>query len=377
MKKFLFIFYGLVLIGLAIFSYAFIDPNLTYYKSIYSGFAFENRALVTYAYVGIITLLFLCYFLFVRLAYQNTLSKKDSILLIVLSGILLIAAYPAMLSYDIFNYLTTAKVFFFYHENPYIIMPIEFIGDPYLLFTHAANKVALYGPGWILMTGIPHLVGIGNFFLTIISFKLFILSFYFGTILLIWKLTKRLLPVVLFALNPLVLLEILVSGHNDIVMMFFALASFFLLQRKKYLFASLIFIVSVSIKYASLFLLPVLLFVFWQTIRHKQIRWDKIFFFSALSMFVIFFLSPLREEMYSWYAVWILTFAFLIPEKKSLLYFSFALTVGLLLRYVPYMYSGTYLGQTPLIKIIVTTVPLLIGGGLLFLQKKGKGGKRA
>src|SRR5260221_3326430 len=116
-----------------------------------------------------------------------------------------------MLSYDIFNYIATAKVLFLYHENPYIIMPIEFLGDPFLLFMHAANKLALYGPFWIIMTGIPFLFSVKNFILSLLLFKLFVASFYFGTILFFNKLAKNLLSIFVFGLNPLVIIETSVS----------------------------------------------------------------------------------------------------------------------------------------------------------------------
>ena len=41
-------------------------------------------------------------------------------------------------------------------------MPIEIPNEPYLAFTRAANKTALYGPVWILLTAIPHLLGQGD-----------------------------------------------------------------------------------------------------------------------------------------------------------------------------------------------------------------------
>src|SRR5581483_4454944 len=85
---------------------------------------------------------------------------------------LLLLAYPTMLSFDIFNYIATAKVLFHYHENPYIIMPMEFIGDPLLHYTRAANKVALYAPFWIFITGSPYVLGFKNIFLILFNFKI-------------------------------------------------------------------------------------------------------------------------------------------------------------------------------------------------------------
>lgn len=361
MKKILFIIYALFLLSLTLFSYLFIDPNLTYLKNAYSGFAFSHRREVTILYVLIIFLFFIFYFLFLWLLNKKKISYKDIRLLILTTVALLFFSYPAMLSFDIFNYIATAKVLFFYHENPYIIMPIEFANDPLLSFTHAANKIALYGPLWIVLTAIPNFLGSGNFLIILFSFKLFVILFYLGITLLIFKISKNLLSVSLFALNPLVVIETLVSGHNDIVMMFFALFSFFLLMRKRSITIALIsFVISVFIKYATIFLLPVFIYACWKTIQKRTINWTKIFYFSSLLMFLAFLLSPVREEIYPWYAIWFLAFVSLIPQKRMLLYILLAFSFSLLFRYVPFMYLGTHFGLTPSFKIILTVIPALV-----------------
>jgi hypothetical protein len=355
---------------LTFFSYAFVDPNLKHYEAIYSGFAFQNREITTFIYTTFIVLLFLFYLFFIWQFNKKKLNINNIKLLILLTCSILFFSYPAMVSYDIFNYVTTSKVLFFYHENPYIIMPIEFINDPFLSFTHAANKVALYGPLWILITGIPFLLGAGNFFLTLLSFKLLNIIFYLLTILVISKFTKNLFAVILFSLNPLVIVETLVSNHNDIVMMFFALLAFYLIKQKKIFYAICLLVASICIKYSTIFLVPVFLYALLQILLKKEINWKKIFFLSTISMLIIFFLSPLREEMYPWYAIWFLTFSLLLPERKLLLHFSIAISFGLLLRYIPFMYSGTHFGHTPFLRIILTVIPVFIAGLIFISQTK-------
>ncbi|HLD38209.1 MAG TPA: hypothetical protein VJA20_02100, partial [Candidatus Nanoarchaeia archaeon] len=66
---------------------------------------------------------------------------------------------------------------------------------------------------------------------------------------------------------------------------------------------------------------------------------------------------PIREEIYPWYAIWFISFSFLVPNKKILLYTSIAFSFSLLLRYVPYMFTGTYMGQTPFMKEIISFIP--------------------
>lgn len=346
--------YAVLLICLSVFSYVFIDPNLIYLERLYSGIAFEQRGFVSLAYIAIVLASFVFYLYFLKRINQALLPKT-----ILVSVLLLIFSYPAMLSYDIFNYIATSKVLYFYHENPFIIMPVEFLGDPLLLFTRAANKVALYGPAWIGLISLPFLLGFGNFILTLFNFKLLAVLFYIGISYLILKITKDPKKVAFFALNPLVLIETLVSGHNDVVMMFFALLSIYFLIKNKTAFSIVFLVISVLIKYATIFLLPVFIYYFFLKIKKKKIDRDKIFMLSAVLMFAIFFLSPLREEIYPWYGIWFITFVSLIPKYKLIRLITFLLSFVLLLRYVPFMYFGTYFGLTPVIKIIITFVPLL------------------
>lgn len=343
----------------SVFSYVFVDSNLFYLKNFYSGFAFSNRLPTAFFYISSIIIFFIFYGIFIYLAAKKKINLREVFMLTGLTAVVLSFSYPAILSYDIFNYIATSKVLFFYHENPYVVMPIAFIGDPLLAFTHAANKIALYGPFWILLTGIPYLLGFGNFLVFLFSLKFFISIFYLGTAFLIWKISKSIIPVILFSLNPLVVIETLVSGHNDIVMIFLVLLSFFFLTKKKIFLALLFLTLSILIKYTTILLAPVFLYIVWRIAKKKEIHFEKIFYYSALLMYVGFFLSPIREEIYPWYAIWFLSFSCLIPNRKILVYISAAFSFGLLFRYVPFMLLGTYFGPTPLIKQLATFIPVI------------------
>lgn len=358
MKKFIFFLYSVFLFLFTIFSYVFVDPNLSYFKNVYSNFAFSNRLLTTIFYGTSIVIFFVFYGFFIWLGDKKKLRLKEVFVLVMVTVGILFFSYPAMLSYDIFNYIATSKTLFFYHENPYVVMPIEFIGDPLLFFTHAANKIALYGPLWILLTGVPYFLGVGNFIITLFAFKLFVTIFYLAMIFIVWRISKNILSIILFGLNPLIIIETIVSGHNDIVMLFLVLLCFFLLVKKKILPAILFFVLSIFIKYTTILLIPVFLFIVWKTIRKKEFSLMKIFYYSSLLMYIAFLLSPIREEIYPWYAIWFLPFVFLIPERKILLAVSMAFSFDLMFRYVPFMFSGTYSGLTPIIKTSVTFIPV-------------------
>ena len=365
--KILTIFFLLGFVCLSIFSWLFVDPNLIYLKTFYTGF-YTQRTLVTSIYFFLISLVFISFWI-LNSKERNYSTVKN---IIVILCIILFFSYPAIFSFDIFNYIATAKVTFLYHENPYIMMPIEFLGDPLLLFMHAANKIALYGPFWILLTGIPFLLGFGNFIGILILFRIAAILFFLATLKLIFSITKRVESVVFFALNPLVLIELLVSVHNDVVMMFLGIASIWLLVKKKIFTGIVIFALSVLIKYSTIFLLPVVMYLIYSHIVKKKINIDKIFLSCFILMFTIFLLSFIREEIYPWYFVWPLSFAALLTHKKILKGALITLSYGMMLRYIPFMLTGSYFGLTPVFKTTAMILPPLVFGIFVLIKRYAK-----
>ncbi len=370
MFKILYI-YIFVFVVFCLFTYLFIDANFFYLKILYSGFATDQRLIVSALLLIFIISLYLLYLKILNFKnFTNFINFKNYkfLFLIPIAGIL---AYPAVLSFDLFNYIATAKVAFHYFENPYVIMPIELINEPILIFTRATNKIALYGPLWTFMSGLPYYLSFENYLLAIVLFKTFISFFYAGIVWFIWKLTKSVSSSIFFAASPLVLIETFVSGHNDVVMMFAALGSMYFLKNKKVGIAILLLILSVLIKYATVFLIPAFCYVLYKQIKHKEIDWDFVYLLCFVSMLFIFFLSPIREEIYPWYAIWPLTFLSLIANKHKMLTAIFVFfTFCLMLRYIPYMLLGTYFGTTPYVKILVTF--FLPGIYLAYLLLRGR-----
>jgi len=360
MKKIIISFYFFSVILLLLLSYLFIDPNFFYLKSFYTGIYFNQREIVTTAYVFLISSFFVTYLYIYKMFSEKRIRKEVIKRIIFLTCLILFLSYPAMLSFDIFNYAATAKTTFFYMENPYIVMPIEFINDTVLQFMHSANKTALYGPVWIILTAVPSLIiGFSNFIALIFGLKIIVGVFYFLTLVILWKSSRDWIPVLLYALNPLIVIETFVSGHNDVAMMFLVLYSLYLLSKRKFYWSALLLLLSIFIKFATIFLIPIVVYILFLQIKKQKINNEKIFYYSFLSMLAIFFLSSFREEIYPWYAIWFLPFSFLLYKHKVILIFSQALSFGLMLRYVPFMLTGTYFGQTPILKIILMWTPFI------------------
>ena len=362
------IFYYIALVFLTIPSWGFVDANMPLPKfEVLQPIIFFKTVYPTVWYTAIVIVLFAWYIWILGRIRKGLLKSKHVWYLIALTSAILFWSYPA-LSNDIFNYIATAKVAYVWKENPYVVMPIEIPNEPMLVFLHAANKVALYGPVWIVLTVIPHFLGMGNLLTTLFTFKLFITAWYLLLCYLIWITANR-KPwgLAFFGLNPLVTLSTLVDGHNDVVMMALALGSFLLLKRGRFFIAVLFFLSSIFIKGATLFLVPVFLLSTYAQYKKKTLSWERVWYWASILMYLIFLLSPIREEIYAWYFIWPLTFLALLEGPGLMHAASYGFSLGLMFRIAPFFYTRSWSGLTPMIKKIVTFVPPVIAA--LFYAK--------
>ena len=88
-------------------------------------------------------------------------------------------------------------------------------------------------------------------------------------------------------------------------------------------------LLSASIKYASIVILPIL--------QVRNLKKIDIPSFSSLALLAVIFTRP--EQLHSWYLLWAFSFAVLAKPKWLVSLFT-ALTFGALLRYAPYIYFG-------------------------------------
>lgn len=343
----------ITLAALGIFSYGFTDPNLTLstnplflrlHEPLFN-MVYHQRPTATILFLSLLLILFVCYLWFLKNREKIFPSWNVTLKILLVSSVMFVFSYPA-LTYDLFNYMATAKVAYHYGENPYVVMPVEIPNEPNLAFTRAANKFALYGPVWLLLSAIPHFVGAGNVWLTIIAFKFMNAVVYLGFSYFIWRMTKNLTNVIFFALNPLVLIEVLMNGHNDIYMMVLALLGIWFWQKGKKINGIITLVASWFIKGATLPLIFVM---------NKSLVWS----YWILAA-VFFILAPLREELYPWYAVWLIMTASLLPMKthRFLEAFTLVLSFALELRHLPYMWMGYYEGPGPMLRLALTVVPV-------------------
>jgi hypothetical protein len=246
----------------------------------------------------------------------------------------------------------TAKTVLVYHKNPYMVIPLQFTGvEPWLSFMRWTHLPSAYTPLWIFISLPAYILGFGYFLLILENFKLLALGFYLLTIWFIAKILdildvdKRDLGVAIFALNPLVIFETLVSAHNDIEMMAFAMMSLFFYITKKRILAYLFLALSVGAKLMTLFLYPVIVF------GYRRI-------FALIAMCVGLILVLFQREVLAWYFIWIMPFIALLPDNEVSIIVAFGVSLGLLLRYAPYFYYGDWNKPVPTIELWVTLIPI-------------------
>jgi hypothetical protein len=353
---------------LFLYSYTQIDLNLTLSRSsiwqtiqkYFQHIGYYERPLSTVIFCVIIFVLYALYGLILKLIWDGKVVLRDFWKIVLVCTFILIFSYPAF-SYDFFNYIFTAKTVLIYHDNPFTIKPLAFSGfDPWLNFMRWTHLPTAYTPFWILVSLFPYIFGFKHLLLIMFNFKIILAGFYLVSVWLIGKITEKsnqnkIFAMAIFALNPLVIIESIVNPHNDIMMIAFVLGAIYLIQIKKYLSGYLLLALSVATKLMTVFLYP----VFW--LGYKK-RLALIIMF--LGVVVAFF----KKEILPWYFLWFIPFVALSYDLKSILIFTSAMSLGLVLRYAPFIYFGDYSKQMNIWRNWLFVAPIVIAMMIIIIR---------
>jgi alpha-1,6-mannosyltransferase len=183
----------------------------------------------------------------------------------VLCGVINVFMYPAW-AIDVYNYLFQGRMWAKYGSNPLVVAPSAFPQDPLMRLTGGwADQTAPYGPLWVMLSALPNWLAGDNLLANLLLFKLLALLSYLGCGALIVLMLGRSTPqyqaagFVLFAWNPLALLEVPGHGHNDATMMMFMLGAMLLLYSSSRLASPAAFALSILTKYTTIILFPLFL----------------------------------------------------------------------------------------------------------------------
>lgn len=195
-------------------------------------------------FFGLITLAFLVYGLGMLLVMKLSTQGRQAFWRgCIWCGALLVGAgflfTPALLSHDTMVYAGYGRLLAFYHVNPYFTTISQFPHDALTSFNDWSQSTSAYGPLWILICGFWGLFLKDNPTAYALAFRCFAFAISLGNIWLVGRTLKAAgrspravtLGMLLYAWNPLILLESSLDGHNDVFMMFFVLLGILLTTR--------------------------------------------------------------------------------------------------------------------------------------------------
>ena len=268
--------------------------------------------------------------LFVIFWYLVTKEKNNFTLLVataIVFRLVFIVAIPN-LSQDFYRFIWDGRMSL-EGLNPYLYLPETFINKGNLPIKQAVDLYTGMGTlNGSHFTNYPPINQL-NFFIaalfanssivgSVVVLRLQIILADIGIIYFGKKILEKLnIPIhhiFLYALNPFIIIELTGNLHFESVMLFFLVWSLYLLIQRKWIWAALIFGLSVSVKLIPLLFLP--LFYQWFTKEKKITRILKFLSFSAIiiGLSVLLFLPFLSSNLLSNYldsiGLWFQNFEF-------------------------------------------------------------------
>jgi len=175
-------------------------------------------------------------------------------------------------STDVFGYINRGWQQVHYGQNPYLYTLAEVPGwqqDPMLREHWLYNPVPYGFLFTLLARGLAWLGG-GNWWLTLLLFKLVNAAAYALTGWLVWRgahrvgLERPALALYAFLWNPLILMHHLANGHNDILVGCLLALTFYLLTTAACLWTVPVLVAAALLKYAPGLLAPLALLFVWK-----------------------------------------------------------------------------------------------------------------
>lgn len=223
------------------------------------------------------------------LFYWQPAHIKEALYVSIALRALLLFSIPN-LSDDVYRFIWDGNLSA-HNINPFLQTPEQFMGgssthifDQYpLLYEHLNSKTyfTVYPPLLQFIFYLAHVLSFGNTTLNIIFLKLTIFFSELGTLYFLKNILYRLkLPVknlLVYALNPLIILELAGNIHFEALMICFLTAAIYFLLTQKYLRSAVFFALAVAAKIWPLMLLPFLI---------KRLGFKKAGIYGAIVLLV-------------------------------------------------------------------------------------------
>jgi len=229
----------------------------------------RGRSWAAYLYVAGLLVLFALFWIALRLVERNDAPLRLVLAFGLLFGLILLWLYPVTAT-DLFQYVLRARVRVVHGANPMVVTPDNFPDDPLLPFAGEwADDLSPYGPAWELLAEAIAWLGPRDAVSGALAYKSVALVAYLACLgLLAWGTERSAHATLLFAWNPLVLLQGLGNGHNDLLMLAWALLAILLWERKRlWLLAVAALSIAVLTKVSAALLAPLLMVA---VVRHQR-----------------------------------------------------------------------------------------------------------
>ncbi|HVC32278.1 MAG TPA: hypothetical protein VNL16_02085 [Chloroflexota bacterium] len=194
-------------------------------------------------------------------AGQITATRSSAVAVIagfaVLFDVGLALAMPPVLSADVYHYALFGRMVALYHLNPYVTSDLAIKSDPLWQFAFWKDVTTHYGPVWTLVSAGLAWLTAQSVMSTVLAFKGVAAAFNLANCVLVFLLARRLgsgdgaRSLLLYAWNPLVLIETTGSGHNEAAMMTFALLGTLLLIRGRVALGAIALTLSILVTYLT------------------------------------------------------------------------------------------------------------------------------
>jgi hypothetical protein len=230
------------IISLVIYVLAFLLPypltRFYNFKGISFGVIAQRDPAVALSLTAVTIGLFLLYYI----AYRSCRGQNGRYLwmTVVVGAVLfaMVTTFVALVtSLDIYDYIARGRITGVHRGNPYVWTPSQYAGDPFMEYASWKDNTAAYGPVWEVISGFISRMAGDSLWLNMITHKGLALACYLACVLIVAVLLLRVAPkralsgTLLFAWNPLILLEGVANGHNDLLLMVFILGGLWALSQ--------------------------------------------------------------------------------------------------------------------------------------------------
>ena len=297
-------------------------------------------------------LLFLFYFIILKKV------KKEQAILIAGAGILLrlifLFAIPT-LSDDFLRFLWDGNLMV--HDiNPYAFKPSEVpeaaaiaYNKEMLELVQSKNFYAVYPPALQYLFYLAALIAPDSVVGSVIVLRSIILLAEAGTLLLLIKLIKLYKlsekNILIYALNPLVIIELTGNLHFEVLMITFVLLAVFMILNKRNIWGAAAFSLAIAVKLIPLIFLPFLI---------RYMGWKKsIPFLIWIGFFTIILFLP--------FDIFLSLKNILASTRLYFQYFEFNASIYFILRWIGYqIYGYNLIQKIGVILSLITTISIII-----------------